>query len=128
MGFPTRLQHACLRFAGFRAAWRACPSSTAVVHMDVDAPALMAGLYEQVLRPAAALSCLRCMHLVGAVWHSIKCLQRVACLHHLRCLMLQDVSGLWEKKTVQCRSGAFMPGDYSSWKRWRDALADVERL
>ena len=33
--------------AGFRAAWRACPSATALKHLDVDAPRLMRGLYEQ---------------------------------------------------------------------------------
>lgn len=32
---------------GFRAAWRSCPNDTAVRHLDVDAPALMSGLYEQ---------------------------------------------------------------------------------
>lgn len=34
---------------GFRAAWRSCPSDTAVRHLDADAPQLMAGLYEQEL-------------------------------------------------------------------------------
>eukprot|EP00887_Chlorella_sp_A99_P001796 scaffold19.g1796.t1 len=33
--------------AGFRAAWRACPADTAVRHLDVDAPRLVAGLWEQ---------------------------------------------------------------------------------
>ena len=72
--------------AGFRAAWRACPNTTAVTHMDVDAPVLMPGLHAQ------------------------------------------GVSGLWAKKPVQCSSGAFLPGDYNGWKRWRDGLTDVERL
>lgn len=33
--------------AGFRPAWRACPADTAVKHLDVDAPRLFKGLYEQ---------------------------------------------------------------------------------
>ncbi len=33
----------------FRAAWRACPSSTALKHMDVDAPQLFKGLHAQDL-------------------------------------------------------------------------------
>ncbi|PRW57106.1 Phosphatidylserine synthase 2 isoform A [Chlorella sorokiniana] len=32
---------------GFRPAWRACPADTAVKHLDVDAPRLFRGLYEQ---------------------------------------------------------------------------------
>jgi hypothetical protein len=32
---------------GFRAAWRSCPKETVVRHLDVDAPLLMPGLYEQ---------------------------------------------------------------------------------
>lgn len=36
-----------LDHAGFRAAWRACPSTTVLKHLDVDAPQLMRGLHEQ---------------------------------------------------------------------------------
>lgn len=32
---------------GFRAAWRSCPPETVLRHLDVDAPRLMPGLYEQ---------------------------------------------------------------------------------
>lgn len=72
--------------AGFRAAWRACPADTAVRHLDVDAPRLVAGLWEQ------------------------------------------ERSGLWDTKPVQCSSGSFVPGDYTGWKHWRDALPSVERV
>ena len=41
---------------------------------------------------------------------------------------LQDISGLWDRKPVQCSSGAFLPGDYGGWRRWRDSLSDVEKL
>ncbi|KFM27449.1 UDP-GlcNAc:betaGal beta-1,3-N-acetylglucosaminyltransferase 6 [Auxenochlorella protothecoides] len=32
---------------GFRAAWRSCPAETVLRHLDVDAPALLDGLYAQ---------------------------------------------------------------------------------
>ncbi|EFN55980.1 hypothetical protein CHLNCDRAFT_145336 [Chlorella variabilis] len=71
---------------GFRAAWRACPSTTALKHLDVDAPQLFRGLYEQ------------------------------------------EMSGLWDAKPVQCSAGDFLPGDYSSWKAWRDSLPTVAHI
>ncbi|KAI3437810.1 hypothetical protein D9Q98_000257 [Chlorella vulgaris] len=40
----------------------------------------------------------------------------------------QDLSGLWDAKPVQCDSGDFLPGDYSSWKAWRDSLATVAHI
>ena len=33
--------------AGFKTAWRACTNDTAVRHLDVDAPLVSRGLYEQ---------------------------------------------------------------------------------
>ena len=71
---------------GFRAAWRACPASTAVKHLDVDAPALLRGLREQ------------------------------------------ELSGLWTTKPVQCSSADALPGDWASWKAWRDGLPSVKHI
>ena len=39
-------------------------------------------------------------------------------------LMEQELSGLMDAKPVQCSSGAFVPGDYATWKLWRDGLDD----
>ena len=39
--------------AGFKTAWRACTNDTAVRHLDVDAPLVSRGLYEQA-RPDSA--------------------------------------------------------------------------
>ena len=36
-------------FAGYKAAWRGCSNDTAVRHLDVDAPGVLKGLYEQEL-------------------------------------------------------------------------------
>lgn len=35
----------------------------------------------------------------------------------------QQVSGLWDQKTVQCSTGQFQAGDYSGWKKWRNSAA-----
>ncbi|KAL4451696.1 hypothetical protein ABPG75_007358 [Micractinium tetrahymenae] len=70
----------------FRAAWRSCGTTTAVKHLDVDAPALLKGLHEQ------------------------------------------ELSGLWSSKPVQCAGGDYLPGDYTGWKRWRDALPSVAHI
>lgn len=36
--------------------------------------------------------------------------------------------GAWAMQTVQCQVGAYSPGDYWSWKNWRDTLEDVLRV
>ncbi len=36
-------------YAGFKTAWRSCTNETAIRHLDVDAPRLFQGLYEQEL-------------------------------------------------------------------------------
>lgn len=40
----------------------------------------------------------------------------------------QQVSGLWDKKVIQCNFGTFRPGSYMSWKEWRDGLEGVQRV
>ncbi len=47
--------------AGFKTAWRACTNDTAVRHLDVDAPLVSRGLYEQarallIIRSALVLT------------------------------------------------------------------------
>ena len=37
-------------------------------------------------------------------------------------LVAQDISGLSDEKTVQCSSGQFFPGDYPSWRMWKEKL------
>ncbi|CAD7700401.1 unnamed protein product [Ostreobium quekettii] len=64
----------------FKAAWRSCTNNTAVRHLDIDAPSLVKGLYEQ------------------------------------------EVSQVWAKKTVQCSSLAFKPGDYDDWRAVRNKV------
>lgn len=34
-------------------------------------------------------------------------------------------SGTWAMQTVKCQVGGYTPGDYWSWKHWRDTLEDV---
>jgi hypothetical protein len=41
----------------------------------------------------------------------------------LRSLYEQEVAGIWDHKTVQCSTGDFLNGDYSSWKHWRNTVA-----
>ncbi|CAD7698040.1 unnamed protein product [Ostreobium quekettii] len=65
---------------GFKAAWRSCSNNTAVRHLDIDAPSLVRGLYEQ------------------------------------------EVSKVWIKKTVQCNSLIFKPGDYDHWRAVRNEV------
>eukprot|EP01024_Parvocaulis_polyphysoides_P076247 TRINITY_DN9895_c0_g1_i5.p1 TRINITY_DN9895_c0_g1~~TRINITY_DN9895_c0_g1_i5.p1 ORF type:complete len:535 (-),score=74.30 TRINITY_DN9895_c0_g1_i5:104-1708(-) len=43
-------------------------------------------------------------------------------------LFEQDRSGLWDRKTVQCSSGAFAAGDYWGWVNWRNTLQDVQPI
>jgi len=40
----------------------------------------------------------------------------------MRGLHEQEISGLWDKKTVQCSTGSYVAGDYSGWKRWRNSV------
>lgn len=46
--------------AGFRAAWRSCSTATAVKHLDVDAPLLFRGLYEQDVSGGRFPACPAC--------------------------------------------------------------------
>lgn len=39
----------------------------------------------------------------------------------LKGLYEQEISGLWDKKTVQCSTGRFLAGDYSGWRSWRNS-------
>jgi hypothetical protein len=39
-----------------------------------------------------------------------------------------SLAGLWAAKPVQCAIGDYLPGDYSGWKRWRDALPSVAHI
>lgn len=50
---------------GFRAAWRACPSTTVLKHLDVDAPRLLRGLHEQERSGAARGAGQPCMARFG---------------------------------------------------------------
>ena len=43
-------------------------------------------------------------------------------------LYAQEQLGAWAVQTVSCQVGAYSPGDYWSWKHWRDTLADVLRV
>lgn len=36
--------------------------------------------------------------------------------------------GAWAMQTVKCQVGGYTPGDYWSWKHWRDTLEDVLRV
>lgn len=36
----------------------------------------------------------------------------------------QELSGLWDAKTVQCSRGAFVAGDYFSWREWRNSVSE----
>lgn len=41
----------------------------------------------------------------------------------------QEVSGLWDQKTVQCSGGQFLAGDYNGWKAWRNSVVpDNQRV
>lgn len=113
--------------AGFCAAWRACPASTALKHLDVDAPRLMRGLYEQDVSGGCSLPRASCR------------LPSACSSGHLGCSCLpaspvhppppsRPAAGLWAQKPVQCASGDYLPGDYSGWKRWRDALPEVQHI
>lgn len=113
---------------GFRAAWRACPSTTALKHLDVDAPQLFRGLYEQEMSGGCDCLCFESW-LPGrgiACW----CQRTLVCCH-VQLANLSDLAlpaGLWDAKPVQCSAGDFLPGDYSSWKAWRDSLPTVAHI
>ena len=36
--------------------------------------------------------------------------------------------GAWAMQEVRCQVGGYTPGDYWSWKHWRDTLQDVLRV
>ena len=40
----------------------------------------------------------------------------------------QDRTGLWDKKEVVCSAGEYEPGDYKTWKRWRNSLPDAKTV
>lgn len=63
-----------------------------------------------------------------AAWHG--CTNNTAVKHLdvdspalLPGLYEQDVSGLWDAKTVQCTFGQYWAGDYRLWRRWRNSVA-----
>lgn len=39
-----------------------------------------------------------------------------------------EQGGTWAMQTVKCQVGGYSPGDYWSWKHWRDTLEDVLRV
>ncbi len=43
-------------------------------------------------------------------------------------LYTQENGGAWDVQTVKCQVGGYSPGDYWSWKHWRDTLEDVLRV
>ena len=43
-------------------------------------------------------------------------------------LYTQETVGAWDVQTVKCQVGGYNPGDYWSWKHWRDTLEDVLRV
>lgn len=41
---------------------------------------------------------------------------------------VQEDNELWEVKTVQCATGNFIVGDYTSWRKWHNSLPGVEKV
>eukprot|EP01024_Parvocaulis_polyphysoides_P005978 TRINITY_DN1151_c1_g1_i2.p1 TRINITY_DN1151_c1_g1~~TRINITY_DN1151_c1_g1_i2.p1 ORF type:complete len:399 (-),score=53.31 TRINITY_DN1151_c1_g1_i2:165-1361(-) len=43
-------------------------------------------------------------------------------------LYQQDISKLWDKKTVQCNSGLFVSQDWKEWYDYRSSLTNIQRI